>query len=678
MTVRWLLRLLLLLCCSHTALAAPQLAVPDGELGLAGERTHPGMLLNLSLTFVDAGAAYRDNYRRNVEYDGYFDPRMCYSYPMARRSASVLLPDLSDDAGYFSIVAPADSGHECGGATFSGNFLNWASMSTLDLLRLALTGGDRIVDRPGLTVLQRAWLPDGAFHPDFYASTDYFPRKSVSADDGGSAPSKVTPFDSPTLYVVSCRNRLLLAPGAKGHACDAPRFGAGGRRLVSDKYFGEFNARVAVCGPADSRRTLCRAYGTDAKPEGAIQRYSADMRTGLMSYLTEHGADDANLYGGVLRAPLKFVGARRFAGPDYAASPNPQAEWQATNGVLLANPDGAPGPVSGTINYINQLGRAQPGRMGAYKSADPGAELFYEGLRYLQNRAPSVTEGAAADAGFPVWKTRADPIMSSCQRVAIATIGHTGFIDDRYLPGNTRVGKPDAPRAADSYSASAKFDVMQAARAIGAMEADPAGRYGNRKRRADLFGLDTMDDGAGSYYLAASAYRAHTSSIRPDKPPRVDSYALELGAPARAASSALYLAAKYGAFDDRNGDGNPFITSAGRPPDSEWSADGATPAGWFGAPAGADVAPAVQGLFAAAAASRAAASPRTVMATRGGAMAFVIQSSYDPAGWSGRLERLSASVNRRGELEIGAVPVWESGQLLNALAPSARKIFTMV
>ncbi|MBC7456576.1 MAG: hypothetical protein H7335_23305, partial [Massilia sp.] len=252
---------------SATAFAAPPLVVPYGHLGEAGTSLAPNLLLNLSLTFEDAAAAYRDPYSGDIEYAGYFNPRLCYTYPGKVRG-SVTEPEL-DARGYFSPSRPANARHECGGAAFSGNLMNWASAATLDLLRLGLTGGDRGIDEAGLTVVQRAWLPDGAVNPDFYAHPQHFARKSISGADA----AKLTPFAAETLYIVSCRNRILFSNTQKGKACDAPRFGAGGRRLVSDKYFGEFNVRVSVCTSDDSalRPDLCRPYGSSFKPEGAIQ-----------------------------------------------------------------------------------------------------------------------------------------------------------------------------------------------------------------------------------------------------------------------------------------------------------------------------------------------------------------------------------------------------------------------
>jgi type IV pilus assembly protein PilY1 len=191
--------LALLLAGAGARAAGPvALDVAALPLAVAGSRVPSNLLLNLSLTFADAGAAYREPYLRGVEYAGYFNPRMCYRYPMRRTSAGLEEPDPDDRGGYFSIAGPAGPQHQCR-AAFSGNFLNWATASTLDLLRLGLTGGDRIADAPAHTVLQRAWLPDGAFHADFHAHPEHFPRKVLMAGAAGGAPSEVTPFGGDTL-----------------------------------------------------------------------------------------------------------------------------------------------------------------------------------------------------------------------------------------------------------------------------------------------------------------------------------------------------------------------------------------------------------------------------------------------------------------------------------------------
>ena len=641
--------------CSAAHAVPPQLEVPYGQLQQAAVK--PNFLLNLSLAYQDAGAAYRADYSAANLYQGYFNPRLCYRYPVTGGKGEPRQPDLDPRTGHFSPVGATDARHACGSESFSGNLLNWATASTLDLLRYGLTGGDRVIDEESLTVLQRAWLPDGAAHADFYASARHFPRKSIASPDAAG----LTPFSAETLYIVSCRNRVLFSATNKGVSCDAPRFGSGGKRLVSDKYFGEFNLRVSVCNAADSasRPDLCRAYGSAFKPEGAIQASARRLRTGVMSYLTGAGAADPALYGGALRVPLRQA----------------DAETDRATGVTAEG---------GALDVVNRIGRSNGARLGAYKDGDPGAEMYYEALRYLQGRAPSAASGGASDDGLPVATSRADPVLAACQRNIIATIGHSAFAADRYLPGNTRAVHGDLARAADSFAA-ASLDVMQAARTVGAFEADRTRAFGNPSPRPDLLRLDTLDDGpagAGSFYLAGAAYWAHVNPIRRDIGIKVDSFSLELGRTARPAGSALYLAAKYGAFDDRNGDANPFITSTGQLPGSEWSADGARPTHFHQAAEPQQVIDAVRALFSGAGqVSGSVDGPAAAWHGKGGA--FMIQTSAYPAS----VRRHDIATSAQGEASVAASAAWDAAALLAGQpdavppapplpAPGERKIYT--
>ncbi len=104
----------------------------------------PNVLFSLSVEFPTANtAAYQgaNNYSENETYLGIFDPEKCYSY--------------SSGNAYFSPAAAATN-HACSGY-WSGNFLNWASMTGLDEFRYAMTGGNRYIDTASLTVLQRAY-----------------------------------------------------------------------------------------------------------------------------------------------------------------------------------------------------------------------------------------------------------------------------------------------------------------------------------------------------------------------------------------------------------------------------------------------------------------------------------------------------------------------------------------
>ncbi|MDB5762273.1 MAG: pilY2, partial [Herminiimonas sp.] len=411
------------------ASAVPEVKIANGPLS-GGGNVHPNMLLSLSIEFPTAGIAYRGdgNYDKTYEYTGYFNPLKCYLYNGGNRN-------IVD--GYFSIIRNADAVHECDGTSFSGNFMNWAASSALDMLRYALTGGDRVVDTANTTILQRAVLKE-----EFYAGKDYFPRRKLTAGGNMSAPNKVTPFHSTVLYAVSCRNRILFSDTANsGNDCDTPAFDKNAALLETDKKFGEYLVRVKVCDGAEgpARTDLCRKYGANYKPAGELQRHAGTVRFAVMGYLLD---DSESRYGGVLRAPMKYVGAGKFDAPGFDETINEHSEWDAATGVFYTNPEdkdnrNSTAFNSGVINYLNKFGRS-----GKYKAFDPLGELYYEAIRYLQGKPPTPEAAAGMTAamkdGFPVIETWVDPVSASCQKNYIVSIADVNTHWDRYVPGNDR------------------------------------------------------------------------------------------------------------------------------------------------------------------------------------------------------------------------------------------------
>ena len=132
----------------------------------------PNVLFALSVEYPTANtAAYQgaNDYSVDEDYLGIFDPAKCYSYSGSGATA------------YFSPAAAATN-HVCNG-TWSGNFLNWASMTGLDEFRLAMTGGDRYIDTATQTVLQRTYQSG-------QGGTGNFRQKSYSG--AGATPYPLT------------------------------------------------------------------------------------------------------------------------------------------------------------------------------------------------------------------------------------------------------------------------------------------------------------------------------------------------------------------------------------------------------------------------------------------------------------------------------------------------------
>jgi type IV pilus assembly protein PilY1 len=125
------------------------------------------------------------NYYDTVNYTGYFDPNKCYVYQLnAPQPGQSYFKPVTHAGGPNRHFCDIDSLSSAGSnislftsksrssGLWSGNFLNWATMQTIDPVRATLTGGYRVVDRASvndpmpdgstgagtpLTVLEKAW-----------------------------------------------------------------------------------------------------------------------------------------------------------------------------------------------------------------------------------------------------------------------------------------------------------------------------------------------------------------------------------------------------------------------------------------------------------------------------------------------------------------------------------------
>ncbi len=161
---------LLLLAAAPAVHAIP---LSDRPLFLTGD-TPPMVMLNLSKDHQLSYKAYNDftdldgdgtpdiTYKHSFSYYGYFDPFKCYTYNTTNQRfapASITTDKYCNASG--------TSGQ------WSGNFLNWISMTRMDIVRKILYGGMRSTDTSALTVLERAYLPtDAHSYAKYYNGTD--------------------------------------------------------------------------------------------------------------------------------------------------------------------------------------------------------------------------------------------------------------------------------------------------------------------------------------------------------------------------------------------------------------------------------------------------------------------------------------------------------------------------
>lgn len=140
-------------------------------------------------------------YNHSIDYYGYFDSYKCYTY--------------NGTSGRF-VAASVNTNRYCSGA-WSGNFLNWATMTRMDVVRKVLYGGLRSTDTSSLTVLERAHLPT-----DAHAFAKYY---------AGSDLTQLTPFTTAQMGTVTLTVNGVSATVSEITMCNVTLGGSGVNRL---------------------------------------------------------------------------------------------------------------------------------------------------------------------------------------------------------------------------------------------------------------------------------------------------------------------------------------------------------------------------------------------------------------------------------------------------------------
>ncbi|MBX3588057.1 MAG: hypothetical protein KF796_15590 [Ramlibacter sp.] len=265
---RWLYRGIVItaaaLVLSGTAQISPPMPAVDLSIGpVAVNAQAVNIALALSVEWPTVGSAYRDTsytYNHSKEYVGYWDHKACYEYRDTTPGAPI-------SGEYFYRTGPVDATGYCNtagaGSGWSGNALNYVATSSIDLLRLALTGGNRVVDGGytvstgsgtatiDYTVLERAYLRN-----DWNLNNAQFRSRVIPATYRG----KVTPVFAGTgdVWGGSCLDRVWFGSGISSTSCTNP----------SDH--GNLNARVA--DPSATSTVVVTAGGPapTAPPGGTV------------------------------------------------------------------------------------------------------------------------------------------------------------------------------------------------------------------------------------------------------------------------------------------------------------------------------------------------------------------------------------------------------------------------
>jgi type IV pilus assembly protein PilY1 len=633
----------------------------------------PGnLLLALSVEFpTGLQVSYTGaTYNSTLSYLGYFDNSKCYSYDSTKE---VFLPQ----------SGLKTTGGGCPNANhWNGNILNWLTMTNVDQFRSVMTGGTRdnfstmsgtyYGDDTTRTVLIRSLsdrnsnsvvktLPAASYGvPSTYAGK--------MARSGG--------FGS-KFFLSTANNFSNLTTGTQQLESCASTVARGLSNMASC-----FNIRVEVCeavaaiastSPAVSRESNCVGYANNSyyKPEGLIQGYSGKLRFGAMGYLDDNSTSPERS-GGVLRAAMKAVGAKKIGEGDGVNSNN---EW-GTDGILVIDPnptDSAASGVthSGVINYLNQFGFG-----GGYKTYDPVGELYYGAVRYFRNMSfpADWTTGTttAMKDGFPVITTFSDPIVKSCSKNFILGIGDIHTHCDGNVPGGINQSGLCAPDIVPTDDSSINAQTLWTSiRSMEGITATP-GWVGGANQ--------------GTPYMAGIAWWSHTNDIRTDLVGKqtiatywVDVLETNNNGGGINAKTQFWLATKYGGYKQSTVDA---ITVNATDPNI-------APASWdvnsVGKPdslyAGNDPVSMNAGLKAAfadiaAQSADSSASSAAVTSNRQTSSSQIVYAGYDPKVWSGSVHACSPTQSAKdtvnpltGITTLGCehAPLWEAAYWFDPL-----------
>ncbi|UXI66321.1 pilus assembly protein [Tahibacter amnicola] len=485
-------------------------------------------------TDLDGDGLLDTTYQNRFEYAGYFDPRLCYAYIGERFKA-----------------AGAAADHQCSNA-WSGNFLNWLTMSRLDMLRFVFYGGYRSTDDTN-TVLERAHIPS-----DLHAWVKTY---------SGSDIARYTPFTSPMSFCNASFSdagapKLRVATGIWTEWASTALNQCNWREDANSEAQSdspprattEFVVRVEVCaaGASASRESFCRPYGANGatfKPAGLLQEYGENgaMRFGLLT-----GSYAAPRSGGVIRRNIGKIAGNsdnrgcstgdeidKATGRFCNQRPNDEgiintmnrlklttwdysSRWTDCNTYSILNRQGY-----GTINLNNPGSVTRSQNCSAW--GNPVSEMYAEALRYIAAAPRTEAFATGTDlAGLPrpTWqdpyrlpRDGGNAYCANCSILVLST-GLNSFDSDEI---------PDVPElgsAATATNTVGGHEQITGDYLVGRVGATPKGE--SIATHEDLCtskpvaalgevrgicpDIPSME---GSYLLSGHAHKAFTTDLRP-------------------------------------------------------------------------------------------------------------------------------------------------------------------
>lgn len=479
---------------THANLSGAQMGTFTSVPILTVESVPPLVMLAMSMDhqyFIKAYNDYTDldkdgtvdrTYSDAFEYYGYFHSDLCYEYDDTNKRfnpvGTVDNPRENANDTTYDHYCSSDA------ASWSGNFLNWATMTRMDVVRKILYGGLRSTDTASVTILERAYLPSDAHSfAKYYNGSDLAkltPHDTVRTDTtnggndngvdnlnegitlcnttfAGTSGSSQLVTTPPMMRVVAGNYQLWGANerwqctwrderGTNGNSNNASRSGidAGASdppdtaQLKTPSGARDHTVRVKVCDASKSapqNLENCRAYGANLKPEGLLQKYGLDgqMKFGLIT-----GSYADNVSGGRLR---KRIGAIND-------------EVNATDGTFKALDATTPGIIK-ALNAVRIWGYGYDD--GTYTSGGDGGDSCSFQLTDI------ATEGRCASWGNPMSEIYLEALRYFASSTRSPTAAFTnGGSDNTYIAGFLEDSDWADPLTGDNACASLNSIIFNA------------------------------------------------------------------------------------------------------------------------------------------------------------------------------------------------------------------------
>ena len=492
---------------------------------------------------LDGDGTVENTYTHSVDYAGYFDSFKCYTH----------------DGDSFTPVSLTATKY-CTGQ-WSGNFLNWSTMTRMDEIRKVLYGGKRETDTASETVLERAFLPNDAHSfakyyngSDLYQLTPFTNASSSqpkinqdasdsgiticnTTDDNNRSGNSATENDPPIMKVVKGNYALWAAgerfqctyrddsriatvggSGVNGNSPSSLLQAYGNSPWSSEQVY-KLEVLVKVCVSEALLGTEdCKQYpDNNYKPVGLLQDFGDDdsVHFGLVS-----GSYKKNKDGGVLRKNIGTISDEIYV--------DTNGRFRGSSGIIKTL------NTFRIVNYqysdgiYNDLDDCDWG-MNSFSNGDctnwgnPFAEILMECYRYYA--------GKTADSDFSAndstilsglsTQTWSDPLTAdnACSKLNViafnaSTISYDGNKLDKFSDLNASISAQAATKKVGDGENITGNDYF-----VGRIGAANNGLC-TAKTVNDLGAVEgTCSDAPrleGTYKVAGIAHHAHVNDIRTD------------------------------------------------------------------------------------------------------------------------------------------------------------------